>query len=151
MKTVMGVLVCMFLMGLVPAVSAVTVDLSSPQGVEVEGVELAPGDAIELTLVIGNDSEDMELVIAVLDVQVDKVPGDGVPEPAPSNIPGISHKPIRIKLGPGESVEKIFELILPAYKQLPAGEYYFTISVAAKGLISETEATDSITFLMVKE
>jgi len=147
MKTVMGVLVGMFLMGLVPAVSALTVDLSSPQ----EGVTLAPGDALELALSVANDTEDLELAVAVLDVQVDKVPGDGVPEPAPSNIPGISHKPIRIKLGPGESVEKIFELILPAYKQLPAGEYSFTINVAAKGLISGSEAADSITLVMVKE
>lgn len=148
MKTVMGVLVCMFLMGLVPTVSALTVDLSSPQ----EGVTLAPGDALELVLAVANDTEDLELAVAVLDVQVnEKVPGDCIPEPAPGNIPGISHKPIRVKLGPGESVEKIFELILPAYKQLPAGEYYFTISVAAKGLISGSEASDSITLVMEKK
>ncbi len=147
MKTVIGLFVCVLLVTLVPAVSAVTVDLSSEQ----EGTTLAPGDALALSLAVTNDSEGLELVVAVMDVEVgDGVPGDGVPNPAPGNIPGISHKPIRIKLGPGESVEKIFELILPDYKQLPAGEYAFTISVVVKGLVSQTEASDTVAFLLVK-
>jgi hypothetical protein len=146
MKTIIGVLACV-LSVMIPTAAAVTVDLASPQ----EGLTLAPGDAIELELTVGNDSEGLELVVSVMDVEVgDGVPGDGIPDPAPGNIPGISHKPIRIKLGPGESTTKVFELVLPRYKQLPAGEYAFTISVTAKGLISQTEAADTLAFLMVK-
>jgi hypothetical protein len=147
MKTVIGLFVCVLSAILVPAVSAVTVDLSSPQ----EGMTLTPGDALELGLAVTNDSEGLELAVAVMDVEVgDSVSGDGVPEPAPGNIPGISHKPIRIKLGPGESVEKLFELVLPDYKQLPAGEYAFRISVVVKGLVSQTETSDTLVFHLVK-
>lgn len=147
MKTLIQLLAYALLVTLVPAVSAVTVDLSSEQ----EGMTLAPGDALTLSLSVTNDSEALELAVAVMDVAIgDGVPGDGVPEPAPGNIPGISHKPIRIKLGPGESVEKLFELVLPNYKQLPSGEYAVTISVVVKGLVSQTEASDTIAFLLVK-
>lgn len=147
MKAVIGLFVCALLGIVAPGVLAVTVDLSSEQ----EGTTLAPGDALDVALTVGNDSEAIELAVAVMDVQVgDGVSGDGIPQVAPGNIPGISHKPIRIKVGPGESITKIFELILPDYKKLPAGEYAFTISVVVKGLISQTEATDTLAFLMVK-
>ena len=147
MKVVIGLFVCVLSLCLVPAVSAVTVDLSSPQ----EGTALAPGDTLELALTVTNDSNAPDLVVLVMDVQVGAgVSGDGVPEPAPGNIPGISHKPIRIKLGPGQSVTKSLELILPAYKQLPAGEYAITISVEANGLLSQTQASDTIALLLVK-
>ena len=138
MKTVTALFVCMISLGLVPAASAVTVDLASPQ----EGMTLTPGDVLELALTVTNDTEDPDLVVLVLDVQV----GSG----EPGNIPGISHKPIRIKLAPGASVTRNLELVLPLYKQLPAGEYAITISVEAKGLISQTQASDTIAFLLVK-
>lgn len=138
MKTGIGVLMCMFLLGLVPAASALTVDLWSPQ----EGVALTPGDAVELNLDITNDSESIDLVVLRMDV-VGKGPI--------GNLPGISHKPIRIVLAPGESVTKTFELVLNKYKNLRAGDYNIAISVEAKGWISQTLASDTIELLLVKE
>jgi hypothetical protein len=138
MKAVIGLFVCVLSLCLVPAVSAVTVDLSSPQ----EGTALAPGDTLELALTVTNDSNAPDLVVLVLDVQV----GDG----EPGNIPGISHKPIRIKLGPGQSVTKNLELVLPDYKKLLSGEYAITLSVEANGLLSQTQASDTIALLLVK-
>jgi hypothetical protein len=138
MKTAIRLFACVVSMSLVPAVSAITVDLSSPQ----EGAILAPGDTLELALTVGNDSEGVDLAVLIMDVEV----GGG----EPGNIPGINHKPIRIKIGPGQSVTKNLELVLPAYKQLPPGEYAITISVEAKGLLSQTEATDAIALLLIK-
>jgi len=147
MKKVIGLFVCALSLSLVSTVSAVTVDLSSPQ----EGTNVAPGDTVELTLDVVNDSEALELVIAFMDVEVgDRISGDGVPEPAPGNIPGISHKPIRIKLAPDESTTIDFELILPDYVKLPEGTYLFTISVEASGLMSQTESDDTLEFSLVK-
>jgi len=147
MKTAIGLFVCVLSLSLVSTVSAVTVDLSSPQ----EGTTVAPGDMVELSLDIANDSEAFELVIAFMDVEVgDRISGDGIPEPGPGNIPGISHKPIRIKLAPGESTTIDFELVLPDYAKLPVGTYAFTISVEASGLISQTDAGDTLEFLLVK-
>ena len=140
MKTGIGMIVCLLLASLVPAASALTVDLSSPQAQE-EGVTLAPGDTVELNLDITNDSESM-VVLRM-----------GVVGKGPiGNLPGISHKPIRILLAPGESVTKTFELVLNEYKGLPAGEYEITLSVFAKGLISKSEwVSDTVNLLMVKE
>ncbi len=147
MKTVVGLFVCVLLAAFVPSVSAVTVDLSSPQ----EGTTLAPGDSLEVALTVTNDSDAVDTVVVVLDVQVnEKVPGDGIPVPAPGNIPGISHKPIRIKLAPGQSVTRNFELVLPDYTNLPPGDYNMTIIADASGLLSKTEASDSVSLLMVK-
>lgn len=146
MKTVIGLFVCVCALILAPAVSAVTVDIASPQ----EGMTLVPEDTLQLSLTITNDTNEPELAVMVLDVQVgDGEPNDGIPE-QPGNIPGISHKPIRVKLAPGESVIKDFELVLPPYKQLPAGEYAFTISVEAYGLRSQTQDSDMIAILMIK-
>lgn len=147
MKTVIGLFVCVLSLSLVSTVSAVTVDLSSPQ----EGTTVAPGDTVELTLTVTNDSEAVEFVIAFMDVEVgDRVSGDGIPEPGPGNIPGISHKPIRIKLAPGESTTIDYELVLPAYSNLPAGTYAFTISIEANGLLSKTESSDTVEFFLEK-
>lgn len=147
MKAVFGLWAVIVALSLAPAVSAVTVDLASPQ----EGTTLAPGDALQLSLTVNNETENPDLVVLVLDVQVGSgVPGDGVPEPAPGNIPGISHKPIRIKVAPGASVTRTLELVLPLYKQLPAGEYAVTITVEAVGLISQIQSSDSVSFLLVK-
>ena len=66
MKAVIGLFVCVLSLCLVPAVSAVTVDLSSPQ----EGTALAPGDTLELALTVTNDSNAPDLVVLVMDVQV---------------------------------------------------------------------------------
>lgn len=135
-------IVCLLLASLVPAASALTVDLSSPQAQE-EGVTLAPGDTVELNLDITNDSESIDMVVLRMGV-VGKGPI--------GNLPGISHKPIRILLAPGESVTKTFELVLNEYKGLPAGEYEITLSVFAKGLISKSEwVSDTVNLLMVKE
>ena len=149
MKNLIGLVVCVLLASFVPsALADVTVDLSSPQ----EVITLAPGDTIDLALTIANDSEEeLDLVVARMDVQVnEKVPGDGIPDPAPGNLPGISHKPIRVKLAPGDSQTINLELVLPDYKNLPAGDYDITISVVAKGLVSGTEASDAVSLLMVK-
>lgn len=147
MKTVIGLFVCVLSLSLVSTVSAVTVDLSSPQ----EGTTVAPGDTVELSLNVTNDSEAIEFVIAFMDVEVgDRVSGDGIPEPGPGNIPGISHKPIRIKLAPGESTTIDYELILPDYVKLPVGTYGFTISIEASGLISKTESSDTLEFFLEK-
>ena len=62
MKTGIGMIVCLLLASLVPAASALTVDLSSPQAQE-EGVTLAPGDTVELNLDITNDSESIDMVV----------------------------------------------------------------------------------------
>ncbi len=144
MKTLTGLFVCMLLAGLVPAASAVTVDLSSPQ----EGATLAPGDTLELALTVANDSTWLDLAIVMMDVEVTTTDPNA---PAPGNIPGISHKPVRIWLAPGKSVTRDLELVLPDYKKLPAGEYAVTISVEVLGVISQTQAGDSVSFLMVKE
>jgi uncharacterized membrane protein len=147
MKTVIGLFVCVLSLSLVSTVSAVTVDLSSTQ----EGTTVAPGDTVELSLNVTNDSEEVEFVIAFMDVEVgDRVSGDGIPEPGPGNIPGISHKPIRIKLAPGESTTIDYELVLPDYANLPAGTYAFTISIEAKGLLSKTESSDTLEFFLEK-
>lgn len=147
MKTVTGLFVCVLSLSLVSTVSAVTVDLSSPQ----EGTTVAPGDTVELTLTVTNDSEEVEFVIAFMDVEVgDRVSGDGIPEPGPGNIPGISHKPIRIKLAPGESTTIDYELVLPDYSNLPTGTYAFTISIEANGLLSKTESSDTLEFFLEK-
>jgi hypothetical protein len=103
---------------------------------------LAPGDAVELNLDVTNDSDWIDLVVMRMDV-VGKGPI--------GNLPGINHKPIRLLLAPGESVTKTFELVLNKYTNLPAGEYEITLSVAAIGLISETEASDTVSLVMVKE
>ena len=138
MKTVIGLFVCVLLAGMVPAVSAVTVDISSPQ----EGGILAPGDTIELAVTVTNDSESADIAVLTLDV----LAGDG----EPGNIPGINHKPIRIRLAPGESKSINLELVLPEYKKLPSGSYDISISASVKGLISGTQASDSVSLLMVK-
>ena len=137
MKTLVGLVVCIASLSMVPAASAVTVDLASLQE-----VPLVPGDTLGLSLTVANETEAPDLAMLVMDADI----ADG-----PNNVPGISHKPIRIKLAPSASETKTFELILPLYKQLPAGEYTITISVTAKGLISKTESSDSISFVMIKE
>lgn len=137
MKRVMFMAVCLFVLAFVSEVSAITVDLSSPQ----EGVTLAPGDSLELDLTVTNDSDALELAVLRMDI---------VGKGSIGNIPGISHKPIRLILAPGESVTKVFELVFPDYKLLPPGEYIIDIAVIAYGRVTETEATDTITLVLVK-
>lgn len=137
MKKVMLLAVCLFVLAFVSKASAISVDLSSPQ----EGVTLAPGDSLELGLTVTNDSDAPELAVMRMDV---------VGKGSIGNIPGISHKPIRLILAPGESVTKVFELVFPDYKLLPAGEYIIDIEVIAYGRVTGTEATDSITLVLVK-
>lgn len=147
MKSRVTLWVCVLAMGLVPSASAVTVELSSPQA----GETLEPGDTLEITLTVTNDTDEPDQVVSVLDSQVTvKNPGDGIPDPGPGNIRDISHKPIRIKLGPGESVTRHIRLVLPDYSQLPAGEYAATVSVESDGQYSRTTAGDSFSFTLKK-
>lgn len=115
------------------AAQAVTIDLSSPQ----EGAEVCPGEAVELSVVVTNDTAECDCVVVVL-----KFVADGIKHPV------LTRGYIRVKLQPGESVTKTVALTVPADLELE-GPVAATIQAEATGKKSQTEAADSLSITLV--
>jgi len=124
---------CQLLAVGVTTVQAVTVDISSPQ----EATEVKPGDTIELTVTVTNDSPDRDCVAVTL-----KLVADGIKHPV------VARGWIRLKLEPGETVTKTIALTVPADLQLP-GPVAATLEAVATGNKSGTQDTDSLSITLV--
>lgn len=138
MKTLTVLLAVGLGLMMTPMVSAVAVDLSSPQ----DGTSLHPADTLELTLSVSNDGEAPDQVIMIMDAEV--------AAGGPNNIRGINHKPLRVELEAGAVVTESWELVLPYYRDLTPGSYAVTISVQVFSTATGEETSDCITFTLVK-
>ena len=134
-KMILSAIVLPFLMGAVA--QAVTVDLSSPQ----EGAVLSPGDSVEVTLTVTNDTADKDIVFVFLSLVVD---ADGQP------IVLGEARPLRLKLEAGEAVTKTIAATIPDMfmPQLQAGSYDVTINAFADGKKSKTTDEDMLLFTL---
>jgi hypothetical protein len=120
-----SVLCAAFAMGATSA-QAVTIDLSSPQ----EGQVLHPGDAVEATVTVTNDTASKDVIHVTFTATALGYPVTGQAK-------------IRLKLAAGESVTRTIGAVIPADLQLP-GPVEVTITGVAVGKISGTQASDSI-------
>ena len=135
-KMLLIAIVLPFLMGAVA--QAVTVDLSSPQ----EGTVLGPGDSVEVTMTITNETAEKDIVFVWISLTID---ADG------QEIVLGQARPLRLKLEAGEAVSKTIAATLPEIylPGLPAGSYDVTISAVAEGKKSNTTDEDMLWFTLV--
>ena len=129
----LAILAPVFFFGVTTA-QAVTVDLSSPQ----EGMEVQPGDTVEMTVTVTNDTTIKDCVMVTLKLTV-----EGIQHPV------VARGYIRLKqLEPGASVTQTVALTIPSDLVLsePATA---TIDATASGKKSQTEDTDSFGIIVV--
>lgn len=120
---------------LIPAAQAVTLDLSSPQ----EGTTVHPGDTVEMTATVTNDTEETDLILLTFTLTVD------IPD-HPVSVSG----EFRLVLEAGESVSESYGIEIPADLQLP-GPATVTIEATATGVDSGTEDSDTLTLTVAPE
>jgi len=126
-----------FLMGATVA-KAVTIDLSSPQ----EGDVLGPGDTVELTLTVTNDTPKKDIVFVWFTMTLEV---EGLEEPIVLG----KARPLRLKLDPDESITKTLAATIPEFlPDLPFGLIDVTIEATAEGKKSKTTDTDSVYFTL---
>lgn len=129
----LAALVPLFFLGVTSA-QGVTVDLSSPQ----EGAEVQPGDTVEMTVVVTNDTTAKDCVVVTLKLMI-----EGIQHPV------VARGYLRLKqLEPGAEVTRTVALTIPADLVL-AGPAVATIDATASGKKSGTQDTDSITITVV--
>lgn len=126
------VLCPLFIWG-VTAAQAVTVDISSPQ----EGTEVQPGDMLEMTVVVTNDTTAKDCVAVTL-----KLVAEGIKHPV------VARGYVRVKLAPGETVTETIALVVPADLQL-AGPTPATLQADASGNKTQTTDSDSFSITLV--
>jgi hypothetical protein len=111
---------------------AVQTALSSPQ----EGATVYPGDEVEVTLSVINETEKKDIVHVFFDLIVDI---DGEPV-----VVGSAKR--RLKLAPGEAVS---ETILGVVPEVPlTAEADVTVEATAVGRKSKTEDSDAVFFVV---
>jgi hypothetical protein len=111
---------------------AVEIDLTSPQ----EGTTVYPGDFVEITATVTNETDKKDIIKIVFDLVVE-IGGQPV-------FAGQAN--MRMKLAPSESVSETMGAEIP---DLPLpGEADVTITATANGKISKTQDSDSL-FLTV--
>ena len=135
-KMLLLAIVCPILMAATTA-QAVTVDLASPQ----EGTVLGPGDSVEVTMTITNETADKDIVFVWLSLTIDADRQEIVLGQA---------RPLRLKLEAGESVSKTIAATIPDVfiPQLLAGIYDVTINAVAEGKKSKTTDEDMLLFTL---
>ncbi len=115
---------------------AVVVDLSSSQA----GTTLVPGETVDLTLTVTNDTAANDVVYVQLSMTIQVGEQTFTLDKA---------KPFRLKLGPEESFTKTVEVTIPNLGfDLLAQPVSITITATAEGRTSETTATDSVDFTL---
>jgi hypothetical protein len=112
---------------------AVEINLTSPQ----EGTTVYPGDFVEITATVTNETDKKDIIHIVFDLVVEV---GGQPLFA-------GQAKMRMKLAPGETVSETMGAEIPDPLPLP-GEGDVTITATANGKISKTQDTDSL-FLTV--
>jgi hypothetical protein len=132
-KLFFACLVCPILVWGATTASAVTFDLSSPQN----GTVVHPGGTLQLTVAIGNDTANPEVIVVALRHTL-TVNGH-------TFVLGTANR-VRLRLEPGQTVTKTLELTIPA--QLPAQFTSATLTIdgTARGLESGTSASSSVSF-----
>ncbi len=131
----LGILCSIYLMGAATA-QAVTIDLSSPQ----EGEVLGPGDTVELTMVVTNDTDKKDIVFVWLSMVI---------ETEERTIVLGRARPLRLKMDAGDEVTKTIAATIPEFlPELPFGLLDVTIEATADGKRSKTTDTDSTYFTL---
>jgi hypothetical protein len=127
-RSITGAAVVLSMWLLATTAQAVQTELTSPQA----GTTVYPGDEVEVTLTLTNETGDKDIVHVYFDLIVEI---DGQPVVA-----GTAKR--RMKLAPGETVS---ETILGVVPEVPlTGEADVTIAATAKGRKSKTEDSAAV-------
>jgi uncharacterized protein YfaS (alpha-2-macroglobulin family) len=127
-KTISAVAVVLLLGLWTGSAQAVELDLTSPQ----EGGVIYPGDWVEVTVTVTNETDDKDIIHIDFDLSVE-VGGQTV-------FTGSAKR--RMKLAAGETVQETIGTEVPVTPL--TAEADVTVDATAKGRKSKTEASDSI-------
>jgi hypothetical protein len=112
---------------------AVQIDLTSPS----EGGVVAPGDEVEATVIVVNDTDEKDIVHVTFDLTVE-IAGQPVYAATAKR---------RMKLAAGETVVETILVVVPEV-ELPAPALA-TVDALAKGRKSKTEDADSLSVTVI--